>query len=63
MSAVRGSRRAWGAVAISSSLTVLLFFFEFLALKVSLSVLGRTPECRRAIDVQYGNLKLPHCSF
>ena len=30
------------------------FFFEFLALKVSLSVLGRTPESRRSIFVQYG---------
>ena len=30
------------------------FFSEFLALKVSLSVLGRTPESRRSIYVQYG---------
>ena len=28
--------------------------FEFLAIKVSLSVLGRTPDSRRSIYVQYG---------
>ena len=33
---------------------ILLFFFLFLMLKVSLSVLERTPKSRRSIYVEYG---------
>ena len=43
-----------------------VFFFEFLALKVSLSVLGRTPDRRRSIYVQCGytqKLSGPEHSF
>ena len=34
--------------------TNLFFFLSFLTLKVLMSALGRTPESRRSIYVQYG---------
>ena len=37
----------------------MFFFFEFLTLKVSLSVLKRTPDSRRSIYAQYGCTRGP----